>query len=344
MTNEHSLNCTSSNSRPKLLLRTTASRQADGRQRITHKPHLLSALRGLSLEARLRKNQEIEKSNNEVYLRNLSKGGNDTPSPTASLITISEEEFEGIRSTKTLFERVKDSLPAYILSAMQQINSLESTMRDKRPREENQVSEQPVPKNRRLMPPIIEKSYNHLTPHGITIPDCLYAVAKHNSYLPLPIFTERNLTYIHVHAASFETSKVLIDGIKQEVITLQVLLDSLGISQSLDRHDEGLTYPQFQQAAKNYYLFETERDPSGEKGTRSIWTRNHFLFFTQQPETEQYYDLWKPRELDFRRDRQLYSKPFTLSSYELCWENVRSESRKQSATHFTVSSSFCSDD
>ncbi|KIK51843.1 hypothetical protein GYMLUDRAFT_64586 [Collybiopsis luxurians FD-317 M1] len=213
------------------------------------------------------------------------------PSPTASLISITEEEFEEIRVTKTLFECIKEYLPAYILTAMHHLNSLDASRCDKWPRDKTQSPDQPPSKNPKFMPPIIKKSYNHLASQDISILECLYAVAKHNNYLPLPIFTEKNLIYIHAHAALFKMCKVSLDGMKQEVIVLKDLLDKLGILKTAGRPDEGLMYPQFQQAAKNYYLFETERDPDSENGTHSAWMCNHFLYFMRQPETELYYDL-----------------------------------------------------
>ncbi|KIK58842.1 hypothetical protein GYMLUDRAFT_60570 [Collybiopsis luxurians FD-317 M1] len=185
---------------------------------------------------------------------------------------------------------------------MQRLNNLDESMHEKWPREENRVPEQPAPKNLKLMAPIVEKSYGRLASQAILIPECLYAVAKYNSYLPLAVFTERNLTCIHAHdAASFKMCKVSLNSVKQDIIVLKDLLDKFSIAKSMDRSDEGLTYPQFQQPAKNYYIFMPECDPGRKGGICSTWMHNHFFFFTQQPEMEMYYNLWKPGEHNFRR-------------------------------------------
>ncbi|KAJ3718817.1 hypothetical protein C8R42DRAFT_723343 [Lentinula raphanica] len=94
---------------------------------------------------------------------------------------------------------------------------------------------------------------------------------------------------------------------------------------------EGLTYPSFQQAAKNYYAFEKEHDTKGAAGGRAMWTSDHFMFFVNQRDAESNYCFWKPREYRLRRKRQDYEVAFEISSYEMQWALVEEEARRTEA-------------
>ncbi|KAJ3823180.1 hypothetical protein F5880DRAFT_1613106 [Lentinula raphanica] len=99
---------TESQSRPRLLLRSSSSRQAEGRVRVTHKPQMISLLKKLPLIDKLKKNAEIEESNTQIRLANSTKEDPATWESTASLITVTSQEFEGIRLSPTLFEKLKE--------------------------------------------------------------------------------------------------------------------------------------------------------------------------------------------------------------------------------------------
>ncbi|KAJ3779614.1 hypothetical protein GGU10DRAFT_234375, partial [Lentinula aff. detonsa] len=76
-----------------------------------------------------------------------------------------------------------------------------------------------------------------------------------------------------------------------------------------------LTYAKFEQAAANYYRFEMERDPEGNAGNRSTWTKSHFLFWTNCSDAEDTFLFWKPLELEMRQARQDRNLQFDLNSY-----------------------------
>ncbi|KAJ4483035.1 hypothetical protein C8J55DRAFT_488553 [Lentinula edodes] len=79
-------------------------------------------------------------------------------SPSVSLITITEDEWNDIRTTPAIFERVKQWIPSYILAWMTKANEVENLSKGKRTREvqEGDALENGPDKNPRLMAPIIE--------------------------------------------------------------------------------------------------------------------------------------------------------------------------------------------
>ncbi|KAJ3803681.1 hypothetical protein F5876DRAFT_15847, partial [Lentinula aff. lateritia] len=77
-------------------------------------------LKKLSLERRLQKNHDIERANEarqEKTILFIEKKAPAKGSPSASLIliTITEDEWNDIRITPAIFERVKQWIPSYIL-------------------------------------------------------------------------------------------------------------------------------------------------------------------------------------------------------------------------------------
>ncbi|KAJ3804895.1 hypothetical protein F5876DRAFT_70247 [Lentinula aff. lateritia] len=317
---------------PPLLLRTSSSIRADDRQRRTHILGIIPILKKLSLERRLERNYDIERANEarqEKTMLFIEKKAPAKGSPSASLITITEDEWNDIRTTPAIFERVKQWIPSYILAWMSKANEVEILSRGKRTREvqEGDALENGPEKNPRLMTPIIETTPDPTTPQNVELPECLYRIGRLHNYLPLPLFTDNNLIFIHSHSSSFKTSKTLLPGDKErtEVVVLKDLLDRLNIRvpdvEKADE-DEGLSLYEFQLASKNYFAFELSRDPDGQEGTRTNWTRQHFLFFNNQRDAEKYYRFWKPREYRLREEHRLYNTKFDLTTYNMAWNRV----------------------
>ncbi|KAJ3824454.1 hypothetical protein EV361DRAFT_809236, partial [Lentinula raphanica] len=92
-------------------LPTSSSLSNPNRTHITHSsPQLLEALKKLGLESRLDMNQSIEEKNRARRKKDVLKqqGLASKPgSPSASYVTITLEEIEMIRTTPSLFERLK---------------------------------------------------------------------------------------------------------------------------------------------------------------------------------------------------------------------------------------------
>jgi hypothetical protein len=54
-----------------------------------------------------------------------------------------------------------------------------------------------------------------------------------------------------------------------------------------------LNFGQYTQASINYYRFQCARDVNGKGGTWSECWRNHFRFFENQVDAEQFYQGWR---------------------------------------------------
>ncbi|KAJ3823179.1 hypothetical protein F5880DRAFT_1569114 [Lentinula raphanica] len=173
--------------------------------------------------------------------------------------------------------------------------------------------ELPAAKNPRVMPDIIEKSRSRIGPVEVRMHDGLWDLAKHHRYL---------------HLALFKSAKVLIGATKTTLPVLKDITDQLGLPDPELDSTEGLSYPSFQQAVKNYYSFEKEHDKNGAEGTWAQWTQNHFMFFVNQRNAEAYYCFWKPREYCLRMERQDYDLGFEIGSYEMQWALVEEEARR----------------
>ncbi|KAJ3835526.1 hypothetical protein F5878DRAFT_543016, partial [Lentinula raphanica] len=101
----------------------------EGRQRRTHVAGLEDFLKKLPLEQKLKRNHEIEEKNlvrREKQARHRAGLEEENGSPSASLISVSSEEWNTIRRSKTLFERVKDYIPAKFLAWMLEMNDVET--------------------------------------------------------------------------------------------------------------------------------------------------------------------------------------------------------------------------
>ncbi|KAJ3812597.1 hypothetical protein F5876DRAFT_63832 [Lentinula aff. lateritia] len=196
---------------------------------------IIPILKKLSLERRLQKNHDIERANEarqEKTILFIEKKAPAKGSPLASLITITEDEWNDIRTTPAIFEHVKQWIPSYILAWMTRANEVDYISKGKRTQdvEVNNLENGPE-KNPRLMTPIIETTPDPTIPQNMELPECLYKIGRLHNYLPLPLFTDNNLIFIHSHSSSLKTSETLLPGDKErtKVVVLKDLLDRLNI-------------------------------------------------------------------------------------------------------------------
>ncbi|KAJ3780292.1 hypothetical protein GGU10DRAFT_380870 [Lentinula aff. detonsa] len=183
-------------------------------------------------------------------------------SSVASLYSISSEEWVNVRKSPTLFQRLKEWIPARYLGWMTQMNEAEAQGRTP----SQSVGANPAVTtqaltNSKLMDTIVEYVEDPTTVTEVDIPHQLHEMAKYHQYLPLPIFTDNNLLYIRNHLSKIKTEKIRLPNAteKTSILLLSDILEQLNIKEGIA--NEGLTYSKFKQAAANYYRFETERDP-----------------------------------------------------------------------------------
>ncbi|KAJ3732382.1 hypothetical protein DFJ43DRAFT_1182059 [Lentinula guzmanii] len=274
----------------------------------------------------MEKNWSIERKNalrrelQAMHEAGLSDTGG---SPIASLYSITSEEWDSVRKTPMLFQRLKEWIPARYLSWMTQMNEAEAQGKilSHSAGASPAVTTQSLA-NSKLMDTIVEYVEDPTAVTEVDIPHQLHEMAKYHRYLPLPIFTDNNLLYIRNHLSKIKTEKIRFPNAteKTSILLLSDILEQLNIKEG--SANEGLTYAKFEQAAANYYRFETERDPKGNAGNRSTWTKSHFLFWTNRSDAEDTFLFWKPLELEMRQARQDRNIQFDLNSYRLTWSRV----------------------
>ncbi|KAJ3724242.1 hypothetical protein DFJ43DRAFT_595000 [Lentinula guzmanii] len=316
---------TVSESRVKLsfLRRAGSSIQQADRIHRTNLPALAGWIKKLTLEDRMEKNWGIERRNaerREIQAMHVAGLSDTEGSPVASLYSITSEEWDSVRKSPTLFQRLKEWIPARYLGWMTQMN--EAEMQAKLPSQTAVANPAADRANSKLMDPIVEHVEDPTAVTEVDIPHQLHEMAKYHRYLPLPIFTDNNLLYVRNHLSKIKTEKIRLPNTTEKIsiLLLSDILDQLNIREV--SVNEGLTYAKFEQAAANYYRFETERDPDGHAGNRSTWTKSHFLFWTNRSDAEDTFPFWKPLELEMRQARQDRNLQFDLNSYRLTWSRV----------------------
>ncbi|KAJ3782377.1 hypothetical protein GGU10DRAFT_378632 [Lentinula aff. detonsa] len=295
---------TVSESRVKLsfLRRAGSSIQQADRIHRTNLPALAGWIKKLTLEDRMEKNWGIERRNaerREIQAMHVAGLSDTEGSPVASLYSITSEEWDSVRKSPTLFQRLKEWIPARYLGWMTQMN--EAEMQAKLPSQTAVANPAADRANSKLMDPIVEHVEDPTAVTEVDIPHQLHEMAKYHRYLPLPIFTDNNLLYVRNHLSKIKTEKIRLPNTTEKIsiLLLSDILDQLNIREV--SVNEGLTYAKFEQAAANYYRFETERDPDGHAGNRSTWTKSHFLFWTNRSDAEDTFPFWKPLELEMRQ-------------------------------------------
>ncbi|KAJ3724260.1 hypothetical protein DFJ43DRAFT_596616 [Lentinula guzmanii] len=121
---------TVSESRVKLsfLRRAGSSIQQADRIHRTNLPALAGWIKKLTLEDRMEKNWGIERRNaerREIQAMHVAGLSDTEGSPVASLYSITSEEWDSVRKSPTLFQRLKEWIPARYLGWMTQMNEAE---------------------------------------------------------------------------------------------------------------------------------------------------------------------------------------------------------------------------
>ncbi|KAJ3804188.1 hypothetical protein F5876DRAFT_70844 [Lentinula aff. lateritia] len=102
--------------------------------------------------------------------------------------------------------------------------------------------------------------------------------------------------------------------------------------------DEDLDFIQWSQAAKNFYQFECLRDEDlGKEAPRPLFYVEHFAFFLNQQDSEDFFAYWLKVEVKLRKEHQSKLYAFDSDTYEREWTLVRAE--RISDAKYTTSSS-----
>ncbi|THV04479.1 hypothetical protein K435DRAFT_835336 [Dendrothele bispora CBS 962.96] len=307
-------------------------------QRRTHKNDEISRmLQALSLEDKIKLNHNIEASNNRrrrAHLRHALDPSKEDGSPTASLISIGDNEYQIIRKSPEWRNKLGTYLglrfTQWAMEADEQ-DEKETVLRERERREwereqaergrlkrENpdeteglngsQPLSQALQKDSQLVAPLEEKR-THGQAQPIVFPQYLFITANAKIPIPLGLFTTKNLRRLCVegHAIPPKTHRNILSNQKEYILDISRICDDFGIADS--KHPtEGLSYVEFMDAATNFYNFQCERDPDGPKGQGyAEFTRKHFEFFQHQSESPALYNFWKKHEFDLRVEKEAYN-------------------------------------
>ncbi|KAH7880307.1 uncharacterized protein C8R40DRAFT_1065386 [Lentinula edodes] len=87
--------------------------------------------------------------------------------------------------------------------------------------------------------------------------------------------------------------------------------------------DEDLDFIQWSQAAKNFYQFKCLRDKDlGKEAPRPLFYVEHFAFFLNQQDSEDFFTYWLKVEVKLRKEHQSKLYAFDSNTYEREWTLV----------------------
>ncbi|THU92465.1 hypothetical protein K435DRAFT_800447 [Dendrothele bispora CBS 962.96] len=307
-------------------------------QRRTHKNDEISGmLQNLSLDEKIKFNHNIEVNNNRrrrAHLAHALDPSKEDGSPTASLITIEDNEYQTIRKS-----------PEWWAMKANEQDEKEKELRERERREwereqverrqvnrenpddvEDTSGSQPVPqaskKNSKRAAPFSEEKRTHGQAQPIVFPQYLFVTANAKIHIPLGLFTTKNLKRLCVegNAIAPKTHRNISSNQKEYILDISKICDAFGITDS--KHPtEGLSYVEFMDAATNFYNFQCERDPDGPEGKGyAEFTRKHFEFFQHQTESPELYDFWKKHEFDLRVEKEAHNFGYDEAEYMRRWQ------------------------
>ncbi|KAK1221707.1 hypothetical protein PQX77_015478 [Marasmius sp. AFHP31] len=154
----------------------------------------------------------------------------------------------------------------------------------------------------------------------------------------LGLFLSDNLQKISTLSHMFKWDKVPPgpDGQKINVCLLSGIYQALHLdSQDLMKGIENMH--EWEQAMKNLGRLELLRDLDGVDSIYVKFHNCHWSFFACQPLAPKNFKLWKPVDLELRRDRFVKKLLYSKARYELRWSCVLSQidNKKYINNHFT---------
>ncbi|KAJ3924573.1 MAG: hypothetical protein NXY57DRAFT_1044823, partial [Lentinula lateritia] len=275
------------------------------RVRKTHKTDKISSLfKKMDIGLKLKLNFKIDKENRKRWEKSLEfQLGNsvDDASDIASFVTIDTISLDNIRKDPTTFERLKDFLTT---------DTLETRGREEQAEEGARKKQKPGKVT------LVPRSAG---PHVTTFDTLLFDTIDVFPIFPLFLFTNKNLDLINTHMPKLKCTKILhIEG-KPHVLDLKEIAKWVKETGGIFR-DEDLDFIQWSQAAKNFYQFECLRDEDlGKEAPRALFYVEHFAFFLNQQDSEDFFVYWLKVEVKLRKEHQSKLYAFDGDTYEWEW-------------------------
>ncbi|KAF8826049.1 hypothetical protein HHX47_DHR6000538 [Lentinula edodes] len=297
----------------------------------------------MDIGLKLKLNFKIDKENRkrrekslEFQLGNSAEDALDI----ASFVTIDTKSLDNIRKDRTILERLKDYLTTDTLDFFRQRNEVEEADRRSRTRgREEEDAEEGARKKRKTGKVVLVP--RNAGPRVTTFDTLLFDTIDAFPIFPLFLFTNKNLDLINTHMPELKRMKIShIEG-KPHVLDLKEIAKWVKEAGGTSR-DENLDFIQWSQAAKNFYQFECLQDEDlGKEAPRALFYVEHFAFFMNQQDSEDFFAYWLKVEIRLRKEHQSKLYAFDSDTYEREWTLVRAEhiSDSKYATSPSISTS-----
>ncbi|KAK1221173.1 hypothetical protein PQX77_016028 [Marasmius sp. AFHP31] len=301
------------------------------RKRITHASKVVVEwFMGLQPWEKFRERRKVVERNNKrkekdmEYMRNMAT---EPGSPRASEWSLHSNDCEDLLADEFQLEKAKPYLEENLYQDLYQRLC------------DNQKGPSAWKKNSLYAPRFVEVDATSDLANDIEFHPTLVATLNYHSQSPphLGLFLSDNLQKISTLSHQFKWDKVPPgpDGQKINVWLLSSVYQAL----RLDSQDpmEGIdNMHEWEQAMKNLGRLELLRDPDGADGIYVKFHKCHRNFFARQPAAPKNFELWKPVDLELRRDRFAKKLLYSEARYELRWSRVLSQidNKKYIDDHF----------
>ncbi|PPR05511.1 hypothetical protein CVT24_003191 [Panaeolus cyanescens] len=296
--------------------------------RKTHKNALtIQALKNYPLETRLSKNKEIEKKNLQRITYAAERPAaleenpadpayQDPPSPTAALITITDEDIDEIIELNLVDDYKKQGImPSSTLKRIMVKTKSNAEPKRKAEKSNDDTSGPDKLTKRQCMDGSRITFRLPGDPTPINFPEIMF-VTENRINIPIEFFTRNRINHISAHfAGGLPLAKGTL--LSNETGRHPNIIDITSLQDKLKAPPGSLTYAQFLEAKENMIKFQQQRD-TGDGSWGALY-REHFDFFTSQDNAETYYDSWKSMEVEMRFSWRANETRFPQSVYVSKW-------------------------
>ncbi|KAH7873415.1 uncharacterized protein C8R40DRAFT_1172612 [Lentinula edodes] len=159
-------------------------------------------------------------------------------------------------------------------------------------------------------------------PHVTTFDTLLFNTINVFPMFPLFLFTNKNLDLINTHMPELKRVKISHIRGKLHILDLKEIAKWVKEAGGIFC-DEDLNFIQWSQAVKNFYQFKCLRDEDlGKEAPQALSYVEHFAFFLNQQDSEDFFAYWLKVEVKLRKEHQSKLYAFDGNMYEQEWTLV----------------------
>ncbi|KAJ7759901.1 hypothetical protein B0H16DRAFT_1720115 [Mycena metata] len=287
------------------------------RRRITHfSAAVITALKNLPRASKLRKNKEIQGKNDENALTRTQHESDPVAFPDeapddVSFITVSDGEEE-TSPFSAMYDVAMKLTPN---SSKKVIRAFNAAAGEKRTRDDGDEGKKAGKRPKR--PEVIIRA--GMAPPIVFHP-LIHELYDRDIYIPLSLFTDKNLEYVNTNASTIAMRKLNPASSSDKRVNV---LDT-GAFEAAVLREADLDRAQFGEAAENFATFILEKEEEGSPlATR--WGQ-HFQYFTKVQGAEGVFPAILDTEIALRKkyctqpfsyDHSLYDREFTRREREI---------------------------